>query len=193
MRDHTDPELLALYRRGRQDAFELLVERHGAALKGFAIRMLHNAEQAEEVYVETFLRLAAARGQWEERGTVRGYLFTVARRLCLDLLRHRRVMREAMPGVVALEEGRAMPPSPEARALLGEQASLLEQALGQLPEEQREVLLMRTIHGLSAAEVASATGLRVDQVDSALSYARRCLRGRMAALQVGEPRREGVR
>jgi DNA-directed RNA polymerase specialized sigma24 family protein len=62
--------------------------------------MLHSPQQAEEVYVETFLRVARDRVEWQQRGTVRGYLFTIAHRLCLDILRQRRVMREAVPHLV---------------------------------------------------------------------------------------------
>lgn len=186
-RDCSDEALLAHFARGRQDAFTELVRRYGAAIKGFAIRMLHSPEQAEEIYVETFLRVANSRGRWELRGTVRGYLFTIARRLCLDELRHRQVQRRAYDTVVEIDWAWS-PPSPEARCALGQTADALERALARLPSEHRDVLLMRTVHGLSAEETALATGLSEDQVYSQLSYARRRLRELMEA-----PRREEAR
>lgn len=176
MQSLTDEQLLAAFARGQQAAFEALVARHGASIKGFAVRMLHSPEAAEEIYVETFLRVATARGRWEERGTVRGYLFTIARRLCLDVIRRREVERRAAQGVLELDRWRRVEPSPEARMALGQQAERMEAALARLSEAHREVLLMRVVHGLSAAEAASALGISEDQVHSQLSYARKRMR-----------------
>ena len=74
-----------------------------------------------------------------------------------------------------MAQSRRVSPSPEARAALGEEADRLEQALGQLPESHREVLLLRAIHGLSGAETAAVLGLCEDQVYNQLSYARKRL------------------
>ncbi len=172
----TDPQLLTLFARGRESAFEELVRRHGAGIKGYALRMLHSPEQAEEIYAETFLRVAVARGVWEDRGTVRSWLFTIAHRLCLDVLRRRATERRAQPGVLEMGASWSTPPSPEASALMGERATQLEQALSALPTEHREVLLLRVVHGLSASECAATLGVREDQVHSQLSYARKKLR-----------------
>lgn len=172
----SDEQLLAAYAKGREDAFAELVNRYGPSIKGFAFRLLHSHDEAEEVYAETFLRVAKARGKWESRGTVRAWLYTIARRLAYDVLRHRAVTRREEQTVVEIERWRGVTPSPEARAQLGQAADRLERALGQLSEEQREVLMLRTIHGLDAAEVAQALGTTEDQVHSRLSYARKKLR-----------------
>lgn len=182
----TDEQLLTRYRRGDKGAFEELVRRHGGAIKGFAFRMVQNHERAEEVYVDTFTRVATSAGEWEDRGTVRAWLFTIARRLCLDLLRRRATERRGLDGVLELERFRTPTPSPEAALALGEAAAQLERALAALPPEHREVLLLRTVHGLSAAETARTLGVAPEQVDSRLSYARKRLR---AALEEQPPRR----
>jgi RNA polymerase sigma-70 factor, ECF subfamily len=173
----TDEQLIRAVSRGDDQAFEVLVERHGSAIKAYSLRMLRSAELAEEVYTETFLRVLEARGRsWQARGTVRGYLFTIAHRLCLDELRRRKTRREAAPGLVALAESRPVRPSPEATAVLGQRADRMEEALLALPEEHRTVLLLRVVHGLSAAETGRATGLTEEQVHSQVSYARKRLR-----------------
>ena len=181
MHDLTDPQLLNLYSRGHESAFEELVRRHGAGLKAYALRMLHSPEQAEEVYAETFLRVATSRGTWEDRGTVRSWLFTIAHRLCLDLLRRRATERRAATGVLEIHGTWSTPPNPEAAALMGEQAARLEAALAALAPEHRQVLLLRVLHGLSASECASTLGTREDQIHSQLSYARRKLREHLEA------------
>ncbi len=177
----TDEQLIRAISRRDDRAFEVLVERHGAAIKAYSMRMLRSSELAEEVYTETFLRVLEARGRrWKARGTVKGYLFTIAHRLCLDELRRRRTRREAVPGLVALAEARPVRPSPEAVAVLGQRADRLEEALQALPEEHRTALLLRVVHGLSAAETGRAMDLTEEQVHSQVSYARKRLRELLA-------------
>jgi RNA polymerase sigma-70 factor (ECF subfamily) len=186
-----DPQLLVAFSAGRDAAFTVLVGRHGEAIKAYALRMLHSPQQAEEVYVETFLRVARSKGAFEERGTVRGYLFTIAHRLCLDILRQRKVTRAAVPHLVEMAEARPPSPSPEAQAVLHEQAATLEACLARLPAEHREALLLRVVHGLSAAETAAALGLDEQQVNSQVSYARKRLRAWMEEPQVESYRHRG--
>jgi RNA polymerase sigma-70 factor (ECF subfamily) len=171
-----DTALMHAWVGGDEQAFAVLVGRHGAALKGYALRMLGNPEQAEDVFSDTFVKVARNRESWRERGTVRGWLFTITRRLCLDILRKRRTLADAMPGLVLLEQQRAWSPNPEARAALGQRVSRLELALGRLSQEHREVVLMRLVHGLSAKESAAALECNPVQVDSRLAYARRQLK-----------------
>lgn len=154
--------------------------------------MLRNGQQAEEVYVETFLRVAKTRGRFEPRGTVRSYLFTIAHHHCIDLLRQRQRALAATPDLIDLEARRPVRPSPEASLILAEEAGALEQALAALPESHRQVLLLRVVHGLGAAETGEALGLDAGQVDSQLSYARKRLRVLMTEQEgAGAGRRRG--
>jgi RNA polymerase sigma-70 factor, ECF subfamily len=185
MDDLTDELLLEAYAGGREEAFEVLVERHGSAIKAFAYRMLRNAEQAEDVYVATFGQAAARAPTWQPRGTVRGFLYTVADRLCLDTIRQRNRDRSAVEAIGDGESRETFRASPEAEAMMGEMASELELAIQGLSAEHRKVLLLRTVHGLSTAETAAIVGLDEGQVRSQLSWARKRLRKRL-----GVPRRD---
>ena len=189
----TDERLLAAYAGGDESAFAGLVARYGGPVKTYALRMLRNAEQAEEVYVEAFTRLAQQAGQWQERGTVCGFLFTVAHRVCLDLLRRRRTVRESHDGLVELTRRRAFAPSPEARAAWGELAERVEEAIGELSVEHRQVLLLRTVHGLSSARVAEVTGTTELQIRSQLSYARKKLLSLLGQEERDQVSRKGRR
>lgn len=178
----TDEDLLDAFSRGDQAAFTALVERYGGRLRGYSFRLLHNHEQAEEVFAETFLRVATGAARFERRGTVRGWLFTMAHRMCLDILRRRKVALDAAPGMLALDAARPLMPSPDAVVALGEMAGALEQALQALSEEHRQVVLLRLVNELSAAEVAAVMGMTESQVHSLLSYARRLLVQRLGAV-----------
>jgi RNA polymerase sigma-70 factor (ECF subfamily) len=170
-----DVALLAAYLRGDTSAFETLVRRHGADLKGFALRMLGSKEAAEDVFVESFSRLAVVATRWRAGGTVRGFLFTTARRLCLDERRRQRSHRGAMLAYSDMPPIAARP-GPEALAVLGELASALEEAIASLPAPHREVLLLRLVHGFDGRETADMLGVSEEQVRSMLSYARRLAR-----------------
>jgi len=174
--DHrTDAQLLKAFTRGQEAAFTAIVDRHGAAVKSYALRLLSSPEEAEEVFEETFIRLIRAKGRWEGRAKLRTWLFTVAHRMCIDILRRRQVELRAQPSLIAMADSRQVSPSPEARAALGEEAERLEAAIGRLPDRHRQVLLLRAIHGLSGAETAAVLGGDEDQVHSQLSYARKRL------------------
>ena len=118
--DPTDDALMRAFASGDDGAFEALVDRHGPDLKAYALRMLRNREAAEDAYVETFTRVAHERDRWTPGPSVRGWLFTITHRPCIDVLRRREVARRLEPQVIDLEAMRPIEPSPEA-ALLGVQ------------------------------------------------------------------------
>jgi RNA polymerase sigma-70 factor (ECF subfamily) len=188
----TDEDLMRAFVRGNERAFAVLVDRHGKDVKAYALRLLRNAESAEDVFVETFTRVAQHRDRWEPKGTLRGWLFTIAHRLCLDGLRQRQLQKERHPHVIELELGRALQPSPEAEAMLQELAGELEAAIARLPEGHREVLLLRVVHGLSSEETAAIVGLDEEQVRSQLSYARKRVRASIEEAQAAPIQAMGV-
>ena len=175
-----DITLLRRFSRGDVRGFEELVRRHAAPVKAFARRMLRSAELSEEVFVDSFAKLAQAAGSWDDRGSVRGFLYTCARRHCLDVLRSRQMERQNEGRIIELERGWRWQPSPEAQAALGEFAEDLETAVASLPQIHREVLLLRVVHDLSGEEVAQILGLDEGQVRSQLSYARKLLKSALA-------------
>ena len=151
MDPRTDTELMRGWLGRDEDAFDALVHRYGKPIKGYALRMLGSAPAAEDVFAETFVRLARQTEQTWQTGSVRGWLFTVAHRLCVDELRRRKRMVENAPGVRILEQSRAWTPNPEAQVLLGDRFRQLESALGALEDRHREVLLLRLVHHLTPA------------------------------------------
>ena len=183
MSDQTDKGLLDAYARGDERSFTLLMERYGRSLKGYAFRLLKNQEQAEEVCSETFLRLAIHKRRLDgKEASVRSYIFTIAHNLCMDLFRRQRTQRMHAENILELTLTQQSIPSPEAVAIMGERAAMLEAAISRLSEEHRQVILLRSTHGFSAKEAASIIGIDSHQVDSLLSYAKKKLRVELASL-----------
>ena len=187
MNDLTDQDLLKAYSTGNQSAFAELMTRHAAMVKAYALRLLRNAEQAEEVCSETFLRVAMKNGAWEDRGfRFKSYLYRIANNLCIDLLRKQKVARQSSTGVLQLTLHQQFKPSPEAESILGERASLLERGLAALPETHRRIVMLRSIHGLSAKEAADVMGCDPSQVDSKLSYAKKLLKLKLTEISASQ-------
>jgi RNA polymerase sigma-70 factor (ECF subfamily) len=178
--------MLEAARSGSGEALEALLVRHEARLYRFARRLCRQREDAEDVLQESLL--AAARGLPGFRGasSIGTWLYTIARSFCIKK-RRRSVFA---PVEVSLDtqaslaaRGLADPARRPDEAL---EASRLEAALqaaiAALDRPYREVLLLRDVEGLSAAEVAEVTGLSVPAVKTRLHRARARLREALAPL-----------
>ncbi|MBM74947.1 MAG: hypothetical protein CMK59_06075 [Proteobacteria bacterium] len=183
MNEPTDQALLNAYVKGNERSFAVLMERHARALKAYALRLLKNQEQAEDVCSETFLRLAIHKNNLGgKEKSVRSYIFTIAHNLCMDRFRRLRTQRMHAENVLDLTVVQQSLPSPEAVAILGERAAMLEEAISRLGSEHRQVILLRSTHGFSAKETAEIMGIDSKQIDSLFSYAKKKLRMELASL-----------
>jgi RNA polymerase sigma-70 factor (ECF subfamily) len=197
-------------RSGDKVAFADLVEPHRVGLHAHCYRMLASLEDAEDALQEALLRAWLGLAQFEGRGSIRSWLYTIASRTALDLAsrRPKRVLpldslptagveRRGVPSAettwvgpypadqLGLGDGMA---SPEARYELRESVELAFIAATQhLAPRQRAVLLIRDVLGFSAQEAAEALGMTVAAANSALE------RGRAAvALRCPEPSQQST-
>jgi len=182
-------ETAALVRRaqaGELTAFNLLVLRHQDAAYSLALRFLGSRQAAEDATQEAFLR--AYRGIARFRGErFRSWLLSIVANAARDELRRQR--RRPQQSLDAARDDPDRPdidppdpgPSPETSALRGELRGQLEQALLELPDDWRSVVILADVHGLSYEEVAQAVGVPVGTVKSRLSRARGRLRDLLRA------------
>jgi RNA polymerase sigma-70 factor (ECF subfamily) len=175
----TTERLIHDARRGKEAAFLRLVDNHYLPLFRFAWRLTGSIADAEDVVQECFLALLKPDcGYDPARTAIRTYLFGAVRNQSLRRLRRRE--RELPPEAVD-------PRTPETEALRGEVEKAVAGAIAQLPETQREVLLLAHYEQLPLAEIAEITQLEVTAVKSRLQRARATLRETLAAyaLQTG--------
>ena len=151
-----------------------LVNRERARLRSFIRRRVADPRDAEDILQDVFYALVEANRLLMPIEHVTGWLFQVARNRIIDLFRARR------PEFLALED---LLPSPDAgpeeehaRAVLLE---TLEQAIGELPAEQRDVFIGHELEGRSFKEMAAATGVGVNTLLSRKRYAVLRLRERL--------------
>lgn len=170
------------FQRGDARAFEVLVRRHRTPVFSFLLRLTGDRGRAEDLCQETFLKVVRASGEWAPRARFQTWLYAIARNQAVDEAR-RQAFRRAEPLEAA---GAAASPDPAPDA--GAEATLLrpklEAALAAIPEEQREVFLLREYAGLRFAEIAGVTGVPENTVKSRMRYALEALRERLAALGV---------
>jgi RNA polymerase sigma-70 factor (ECF subfamily) len=175
--DSDETVLVEQARQGDRAAFSALVAAHRGAVYGFAQRLAGDAALAEDVLQETFLDAHRALASWRGEGSFRGWLLSIARRRVL-MSKRRRVGEpanhegEATLLSLGLEAGWGAAMDPEALAQRTEAKDTIEAALAQLDEEEREVVVLRDLEGLSGEETAAALGLGLPAMKSRLHRAR---------------------
>lgn len=190
--DPSDEALLARYARGEARAMDALVRRHGGAVYGFVRRFLGEHDpQVDDVTQEVWLRVLRAHGSFDGRSRFTTWLFTITRNTSTDALRRR--LRRPAPSV-APEVAESVPdpgPGAEERAARRELTARVQRAVGELPEEQREVFLLREQTDLTFEEIARVLELPRETVKSRMRYALERLR-RSLRHQAGEEAPRGL-
>ena len=170
----TDDELMAAVVRGDMVAFETLVQRHRTAAWNVAFRLLEDADGAEDVAQETFLRVLRAAPRYQPMAAFRTYLYRIVTRLCHD---HRRRAGPSDGRDPDAESSSA--PSPDEVAAAGEQRRAVREALGTLPVRQREAVILRYYEGLTYDEIANVLGTSRKGVERLLARGKAALEERV--------------
>jgi RNA polymerase sigma-70 factor (ECF subfamily) len=178
----TEAGLLDRARRGDETAFLALYESHRTPLFRYTWRLTGSASAAEDVVQECFVALLSRGGYRERDGSVRQYLFGVAR--------HRAWRRLRLSGRES-EEADGIEPGdgPLEDLMAAERSEAVACAVGALPVLQREAIVLFEYEGLALEEIAALTGAEVGAVKARLHRARETLRRRLAPLM--EPRYRG--
>ncbi len=199
----SERRLLAAARDGDADAYRRLIEPRQGELRAHCYRMLGSVHDAEDALQEALLRAWRGLPRFEDRSSLRSWLYRISTNTCLDALARRRkrvlpvdygpaadphdspgeplvetVWIEPYPDAsLPVEDGLA---APEASYEQRESVELaFVAALQHLPPNQRAVLIMREVLGFSAQEVAESLETSVASVNSALQRARQRIEERL--------------
>jgi RNA polymerase sigma-70 factor (ECF subfamily) len=185
VRDDSDESLMLRYRDGDVRAFELLVTRHRKPLFNFILRFVRDTAQAEDVTQEAFLRLVKGADAYERQAKFTTWLYTIARNLCVDASRRGKHRKAAsLDAPLSDDDGAAslLDLLPDGTAGVDRQAQSrelglrLRQAIEALPDEQREIFLLREVADLQFNEIANVVGCPENTVKSRMRYALEKLR-----------------
>lgn len=175
-----DARLVAGLRRGDRAAFDQTYVRYRPRIFGFLRRLAGRRDLAEDLFQETWIKLAAHALRLAEDTDLAAWLFTVARN------QYRSYRRWALLDAERLREIGLLPrpaaaDSPYELAALTEAQRRLERALAHLAPANREVLLLVAVEGMAQDQVAAVLGIRHDAVRQRLARARARLEERLSA------------
>ena len=159
----SDEALVALVARGEEDALAALYDRFGRTSYGLALRVVRDAELAEDVVQEAFLSLWRSAGRFvPERSRAGTWLLTLVHRRAVDLVR-REERRRAEPIESAPEAADA---AAEEAPWLRLERERVQAALASLPDAQREAIELAYYGGFTQAELADRLGQPLGTIKS---------------------------
>jgi RNA polymerase sigma-70 factor (ECF subfamily) len=132
-------------------------------------RMLGNRANAEDAIQEIMIKLWVKRKQIAEHPNIKGLVFSTARNHCIDILRKKKLdIKDSsfQLEIVKSENGRE-------ELEWKELNNIIKKIVASLPEQQREVIIMRDLDGYDFIEIAAATQLKIEHVRVLLSRARK--------------------
>lgn len=144
------------------------------AVHRFGMRMCRQPDDADEVLQDTLLAIAQNLPAFEGRSSLTSWVFTLARTACAR--RRRGLKNQPFASADDAPELADPAPTPEDAALSQDLSARVNAAINELPESLREVLELRDVEGLPAAEAAAALGISVEALKSRLHRARGALR-----------------
>lgn len=164
-----DRLLVWRFNHGDRGALHRLYDKYKDDLVTLAAALLLDVAAAEDVVHDVFVSFLDGAGRFRLTGSLKGYLMTCVANRARNQnkaarRRHARVGNETPNPTPA-------PPGPEQAAIFGEQLAHVQQALGELPYEQREVLLLRSLSQLPFAAIAASQGVSVNTTQGRYRYA----------------------
>jgi RNA polymerase sigma factor (sigma-70 family) len=178
--ERAEREWIRLAQQGDQTAYGALMRRHQDRVYRHLLHLTGSREDALELAQEVFIKAWEALPEWRPDAQFHTWLYRIASNLAFDMLRRRKVVQ-----FVALEEDYDAPAEsagPEARLEAKQKVLALDAALARLTPEQRAILLLREVEGLSYGELAASLAIDEGTVKSRLARAR----GALAALVTGK-------
>jgi RNA polymerase sigma-70 factor (ECF subfamily) len=180
----TDQALMLRYQRGDRAAFVSLVQRHQKPLFNFVLRRIGSPVAAEDITQEAFIKVVQSATTFKHEARFSTWLYSIARNLCIDQSRRGKIRDHRSLDATGRDE-RTLGDRVADMSRLGDvdravastevQDSILK-ALEGLPDEQREVFLLREIANLPFKEVAVVVGTNENTVKSRMRYALERLR-----------------
>ena len=183
--DTLENRLAQLARSGDRSAFGQLVDLYKDKIFHLAYRMTGSRQEAEDIVQETFMRVYANLDKYDSRWKFSTWIFRIGNNLCIDRLRKRRPTwsLDAENPDADGGDGYAMLPtndaSPEDRMVLSEMQKNIRDAIAQLPDKYRSVVVLRYLQDLSLNEIADILELPVSTVKTRLHRGRESLRRKL--------------
>lgn len=174
-----DNELVQLYVDGKEESLEVLLNRHKRKIFSSIIMVVKNRQLAEDIFQDTFFKviLTLKKGQYSEEGKFLPWVIRIARNLIIDHFRKAKKM-PPMP-IYVNEDGEEISAFNSLAADNDDEISLekskfkksIRNFINELPEDQREVVLMRIYYDMSFKEISDFTKVSINTALGRMRYA----------------------
>ncbi len=184
----SDGTLVSLYKNGNEKAFELLVRRHKSRVYTTIYLIVKDTYVAEDLLQDTFIKAITTikTNRYNEEGKFLPWIIRIAHNLAIDYFR-----KEKRYPTIVLEDGSNVfntldfaEDSAESVQIKMETHARLRELILKLPEQQREVLMMRHYGDMSFQEIAEATGVSINTALGRMRYALINLRKQMTKYNI---------
>lgn len=172
----TDDVLVALYSKGNNQAFDILLERYKDKLYSYIYFSVRNDELAEDIFQETFVKaiVTIQQGRYTENGKFSAWLTRIAHNLIIDLFRQERnenVVSNDETEVDLFNSIKLSDDTIETKLVNEQVLSDVRRLVDVLPDNQREVVYMRFYQDLSFKEISEITGVSINTALGRMRYA----------------------
>lgn len=175
---YCDEDLMEYFQEGKTEAFNELVKRYRDRLHNFLYRYTHNHQDCEDLVQETFLRVHKSKHSYERIAKFSTWMYTIALNLAKSLYKKKQRMYK-----VSIHKDESDPDDQELlledHTILHDEAlhqkmsiEKLEKALKELPEDFREVIVLRDLQQLAYDEISEITGIPMGTVKSRINRGR---------------------
>lgn len=180
-----DAEILKRCLKGDERAYREILARYRSPIYSLALRMVRQAQDAEDITQETFVRMFRALERYDPTRPFAAWLFTIASRLAIDHLRRRRIRpiplvqtdrTTAEEREMEIEDPGLLP---DEVAVHREEETRTRELIDSLPEHYRIVVILRHQQDLSYDEIAEALHLPLGTVKARIHRARALLKQRL--------------
>ncbi len=159
MNDH---ELMVAFKNGNQAAIDYIYTSNYRQLCYFARGFVNNKEEAEDIVVETFIKLLKKRNDFDTLTNIKGFLYTATRNACLDFLKHVKRKTESHKEIIYLMQKDE--DFIQSRIIKAELLRLILDEVEHLPVIRKKIFKMIFIEEMSTAEIAEKLGITIDTV-----------------------------
>lgn len=180
----TDEELMLAVCEGDQSAYQTLVRQHLKSISHYAYRILGNRKDTEDITQEVFLKMWMNAAKWDPaKSKLTTWLHRIAHNLCIDHLRkHSRTELQDEIGESTLTSQEIE--TEHDNIELQQRSEALNSAISELPENQRQALMLCHYAGFSNLEAADIMNISVKALESNISRARKNLKAKLEQLPI---------
>jgi len=172
----TDEELVVSYAKGNNEAFDILLKRHKSNVYSYIYFIVRNKELTEDIFQETFIRaiMTIKQGRYTENGKFRAWISRIAHNLIIDNFRQEKneqIISNDECEVDLFNNSKLSDGTIEDQLVKNQILSDVKKLIEYLPDNQKEVLVLRYYQDLSFKEIADVTGVSINTALGRMRYA----------------------